>query len=316
LPIVGTVREMVDPLAAPQQAQLIARITQRVLRGVQLGEWDLTSHPVDDGSSLALDDQDFMPDLGPRLVSSTARFPAMNASENIVAAGQVFSTAFAQDRKLRTASIATLCRSAVEASAKTIWLLSGSSREVRRARCVGSIECEREYQSKDLDVEEATFAIRTDEARHAEYQWFQQRRAEFNERQEAIASLPESARERPPGVTGCVSHAAEWIDANPPADPFGELSSLGMTLLTKSFYPVGSSFIEGLRWVREYMQRDADLLRLTLTGFATAVIMTECAVALIEAQSVNAASAGTRAQNYPPGIASTVATWSARYPRF
>ena len=115
---------MTDPLAGIQQAQLIARITQRVLRGVQLGEWGLTSHPVDDGSSLALDDQDFMPDLGPRLVSSTARFPAMNASENIVAAGQVFSTALTQERKLRTASVATLCRSAVEASAKTICFLA------------------------------------------------------------------------------------------------------------------------------------------------------------------------------------------------
>ena len=29
--------------------------------------------------------------------------------------------------------------------------------------------------------------------------------------------------------------------------------------------------------------------------------------------SINAASAGTRAQNYPAGIASTVALWSARY---
>ena len=110
-----------------------------------------------------------------------------------------------------------------------------------------------------------------------------------------------------------MNHAAEWIDANPPADPLGELSSLGMSLLTRSFYSVGSSFVHGLRWVREYMQRDTDLLRLTLTGFATAVIMTECAVALFEAQSINAASAGTRAQDYPAGIASTVASWSTRY---
>src|ERR1700759_1857808 len=114
---------MTESFAGIQQAQLIARITQRVLRGMQLGEWSLGSHPVDDGSSLALDDQDFMPELGTCLVSSTARFPAMNASENIVAAGQLFSAALTQERKLRTASVATLCRSAVEESAKTIWLL-------------------------------------------------------------------------------------------------------------------------------------------------------------------------------------------------
>jgi len=304
---------MTDPIAGIQQAQLIGRITQRVLRGVQLGEWGVGSHPVDDGSSLALDDQDFMLDLGSCLVSSTARFPAMNATENIVAAGQVFSHALTQERKLRTASVATLCRSAVEGSAKTIWLLSDTSREVRRARCLGSIEGELEYQTNDMDVEEATFAIRNDGARDAEYQRFQQRRQKFNERLDAITSLPKSARETPPGCTGYVHQAAEWIDANPPADPFGELSSLGMTLLTKSFYSVGSSFVHGLRWVREYMQRETDLLRLTVTGFATAVIMTECAVALFEAQSINAATTATRAQNYPAGIASTVAEWSARY---
>jgi hypothetical protein len=304
---------MTDPLAGIQQAQLITRITQRALRGVQLGEWGRTGRPVDDGSSLALDDRDFMPDLGPRLVSSTARFPAMNASENIAAAGQVFSAALTQERKLRTAPVATLCRSAVEASAKTIWLLGDTRREVRRARCLGAIESECEYQSHDIDIEEATFAIRNDDARHAEYQRFQQRRQKFDARVEAITSLPESARERPPDFTGCVNYAAGWIDTNPPADPFGELSSLGMSLLTRSFYSVGSSFVLGLGWVREYMQRDADLLRLTLTGFSAAVIITECAVALFEAQSINAASAGTRAQNYPAGIASTVGSWSARY---
>ena len=62
-----------------------------------------------------------------------------------------------------------------------------------------------------------------------------------------------------------------------------------------------------------YVQSETDLLRMTATGFAAAVIMTECAVALFEAQSINEASAPTRAQNYPAGIASTVAAWSARY---
>ncbi len=304
---------MTDAFAGILQAQLIARISQRALRGMQLGEWEPTRHPVDAGSSLALDDQDFMPDLGPCLVSSTARFPAMNATENVVAAGQVFSAALTQERKLRTASVATLCRSAVEASAKTIWLLSDTDRAVRRARCLGSIERESEAQSRDIDIEEATFAIRIDEARHVEYQRFQQRRQKFNERLEAIASLPESARERPPDFTGYLLHAAAWIDANPPADPFGELESLGMSLLARSFCSVGSSFAHGLRWIREYMQRETDLLRLTVIGFASAVSMTECALALLEAQSINAASRATRAQSYPAGIASTVASWSVRY---
>ena len=56
----------------------------------------------------------------------------MNATEDLYAAGQVHAQAIT-DRKLRTAAASTLCRAAIESSAKTIWLLSDTSREVRRA---------------------------------------------------------------------------------------------------------------------------------------------------------------------------------------
>jgi hypothetical protein len=95
-----------DPRARLDKAMLIARITGRVVRGYELGQWGLSSHPIDEGNSLAADDADFMPELGPSLVSSTARFPAMGASEQLLAAGQVHAQAIT-DGKLRTRSVAT-----------------------------------------------------------------------------------------------------------------------------------------------------------------------------------------------------------------
>ena len=83
---------------------LVLRVTDRAVRTWPLGEWALLRRVLPDGgstapdprrfmpdkgSSLALDDLDFMPELGAHVVSSTARFPVMNAAENLVGAGQV-----------------------------------------------------------------------------------------------------------------------------------------------------------------------------------------------------------------------------------
>ena len=157
---------------------LIARITARVVRGYELGQWGLSSHQVDDDSSLAADDRHFMPELGPRLVSSTARFPAMGASEQLLAAGQVHAEAIT-DGKLRTQAVATLCRAAVEASAKTIWLLGDTSRDVRRARCLGFIAHERNYQLGFLSIEEKVLNERTDNMKATDYQGFLKHRQEL-----------------------------------------------------------------------------------------------------------------------------------------
>src|ERR1700694_5012826 len=185
-----------ERMAGLRKAQLMLRITERVVRAWRLGEWallrqvrpdgssrepDRQRFMPDKGSSLALDDERFMPDIGEHVVSSTARFPAMSASENLVGAAQVHATAV-QEGRTRTASIATLCRSAIASSAQTIWLLSDPSRDVRRARCLGYIERERSYQQPFIDLEEEVFTIRTDAAKATDYQDFQRHRADYDKR--------------------------------------------------------------------------------------------------------------------------------------
>jgi hypothetical protein len=266
----------------------------------------------DQGSSLALDDDGFMPDIGTRVVSSTARFPVMSAAENLVGAGQAHSAAL-QEHRLSTTSVASLCRCAIESSAKTIWLLSETSRDVRRARCLGFNERERSYQQPFIDIEQEDLAQRTDPQQLADQQRFQQHVADYDRRIDAITSLPDTAREKPPRkFEKVVEQAAEWIDANPPPHAASELSQ-GMTLGAKHFYAFGSSFVHGFKWMNDYVGGEVDLLKMVAAGFGGAVIVTECAVALFEAQSGTPDTASRRQKNYPDWLATTVASWSPRY---
>ncbi|MGB8211147.1 MAG: hypothetical protein WCF69_26795 [Mycobacterium sp.] len=318
-----------DPIATfLQKAQIMMRITERALRTQRLGEWallrqvrpdgsskdpDVRHFLPDRGSSLALDDAGFIPELSERLVCSTARFPVVNACENLVGAAQVHATALAEKR-IRTASVAALCRAAIESSAKTIWLLSDTSREVRRARCLGYIERERSYQQAFDNIEEEIFKVRTDPAKATDYQAFLRHRARYESRLNAIASLPETARIRPTRrFEKIVKSSAEWIDADQPPHARTELSKLGMTLGAMRCYSFGSSFVHGFKWIDDYVGGEEDLLKLMADGFAAALIMTESAVALFEAQSTSEARAIVRRKNYPEWLVPTVDAWGPRY---
>jgi hypothetical protein len=317
-----------DPLAGLRRAQIAMRITQRVVRAWRLSEWaflrqvnpdnssterDAAPFMPDDGSSLARDDEGFMPALGTHVVSSTARFPVMCAAENLVGAGQAHGAAF-KERRLASTSVASLCRCAFESSAKTLWLLSETSRDVRRARCLGFNEKERQYQQPYIDIEHEVLTLRTDPQQSADLEKFRQHVADYDTRVSAITSLPDAARVRPPrGFEKIVARAAEWIDANPPPHAADEMPSSGMTLAAKHFYAYGSSFVHGYKWMTDYIGNEEDILRMVADGFGAAVIMTECAVALFEAQAGTAESADRRKKNYPHWLVPTVAAWSPRY---
>jgi hypothetical protein len=63
---------------------VLKRTYDRAKRGRDLKDWGLRPQPLDQGSSLALDDGDFMAELG-GLVNITALFPIMNATDNLAA---------------------------------------------------------------------------------------------------------------------------------------------------------------------------------------------------------------------------------------
>ena len=315
-----------------RRADLMWSITDRAVRSWRLGEWallyqvradnssrgpDPARFVPDKGSSLARDDSGFMPELGEmgqNLVSSTARVPAMTAAENLVGASQVHGAAI-QQKRTNNVSTGTLCRSAIENAAKTIWLICDPSREIRRARCLGYTARERSYQKPYIEIEEEVFAVRTDSSKAAEYQTFLATKQKYEKRHDVITSLPEDKLIRPPRkFENLVAAAAKWIDDNPPPHVTNaDGLQRGMTLGAQRFYAFGSSFVHGYKWMSDYVGGERDVLAQISDGLAAAVIMTECAVALFEAQATHPARSVVRGRNYPPWLEPTVAAWRPRY---
>lgn len=253
------------------------------------------------------------PDKRGNLVSTNARFPAMTAAENLVGAVQVHGAAL-QQRRTSNLSIGTLCRSAIENAAKTVWLLCDPDRAVRRARCLGYTARERSYQKGYIEIEEQIYALRGDNS-SPQHRVFQETKRRYEGRHELIEALPEDQVIRPPRkFEKIVKAAAKWIDENPPPH-VTEANGLqdGMTIGAQRFYAFGSSFVHGYKWMSDYITGERDILAQISDGLAAAVIMTECAVALYEAQSTHPARAVVRQRNYPHWLEPTVAAWRPRY---
>lgn len=318
---------MDDPAAWQRKLGVVLRITERAIRTWPLNEWALlhqllpdgdSSRPEplrfrpDKGSSLGFDDLGFVPELGDNLVSSTARYPVMMATENLVGAAQVHGRAFEQ-RRTNAASVASLCRCAIEASARTIWLLAGTSRNERRARCLGYIQSERQPQQAFIRIEEKVFAKRDVATDDPEYQDFLRHRADYERGQTLISSVPKNERKKPPGqYSDIVAWSARWIDENPPVHAL-EQTSLGMELGADRFYSSASSFVHGFKWMSTYIHEDVDTLAVVADGLAAALVMTESAIALFEAQATHPARVVVRRKNYPDWLAPTVDEWALRY---
>jgi hypothetical protein len=311
------------------KARLMWSNVDRASRAWRVGEWALLRQVRPDGSSkprdpfrflpdkgsvLDLDDAHFIPGLGERLVSSTARFPVMNAAECLVGASQAFGASL-QQKRTSTLSTGILCRSAIENSAKTIWLLADPRRATRRARCLGYTEREIRYQEGYIAAETRFLAARTDDGRDAAHRIFAETEQRYRERLKLLTSLPKSARQRPPkDYEFFIRWAGEWIDKNPPPHiTAADGLRYGMSIGAERFYVVGSSFVHGYKWMTAYIGTEEDVLAQLADSLAAALIMTECAVALFEAQSTHTARRRMRRKNYPEYLEPTVSAWRPLY---
>lgn len=300
-----TSQQLGDPL---KLAERLLRIGGRAARAHELHTWGLNPQDTDPGSSLTLDDEGFMLEFDGHVIRDHAFWPVATATDNLATAAQVF-TAATQSRQLHAASVMTLCRSALETSARTIWLLSDTDPEVRRSRCVAVMAKEME-ERKWFDINEGQYLKSGQISAPAE------QAAKFDAHlaeQTRLRDIAKAARTEPaPGFTKTIEKASEWIDANVPAHDSGELAMNGMSVGAKRFYSLGSSFVHGYKWAVDYA-RDGHLFSMLADGFAASVNMTECAIALIEAQAQRPNGKTDREYHYPKTLAPTVREWSKLY---
>jgi hypothetical protein len=295
---------MPDPRLA-----VLQRTIDRANRGRALKQWGLRPQPYSPGSSLALDDDGFMEELG-GLVNVTALFPIMNATDNLAAIADLIEFR-PTSKNAHITSLCALCRTAAESAAKTIWLLSPTDRAERQARCIGFTYSELDAQRGFHAAERKRFRAQPGYETDPTYAQFVEHVRLFDER---VAMMNGLRREKAPNSSGFVTKAGKWIDAHLPAHDQSGLFDVGFESGVERFYMLGSGFVHGYKWAMDYVQTgEIETFRMVADGLAAAVGMAECAVALYEAQAQLRGAPTSRQQFYPDSLKPTIAKWSAFY---
>jgi hypothetical protein len=294
---------------------VLVRIDERAARGRELYQWGLHPHHAQPGSPLAADDAAFeaaypLALAGGVALTEEALFPAMSATENLNSAGILVA-----DRKttrgLHAGSIMQLCRAALEASARSIWLMSGPDEDTRRDRCLSLLMRELTEQSRFLRLEEEDVCGGKNPpppAKIAELQSHRQNQADL------VKRLKEGYEfNTPENFSNTIALAAKWVDDHVPAHDTGEIANSGLAAGAKRFYCIGSSFVHGYRWAVDY-GRGGHLLGMIADGLAAAVNMTECAVALFEAACRGPeASESDELPYVPDRLRPTITAWTGLF---
>ncbi|MFE3254247.1 hypothetical protein ACFXPS_29815 [Nocardia sp. NPDC059091] len=303
---------MAAALAALFKSSVQTRITERAARGAEFRQWAVTLTDPPNGSSMQLDDEGFLQEIGTAYpMAQYARFPVSSAAEHLAAAEVLVSDWFngavpppAASRSWPS-SVLVLCRSAMEAAARTIWLIGDPSREVRRQRCAAEV-------AKELG-EMLRWAEKDRDASVGDGQDV----ATFEETVEKLEAAISKAKASSggitaPGFTAMTALGAAWIDANPPKHADGLLSGRPFELMTKASYAIGSSFTHGYSWTLNVLNNQDEQYGLVADLLMSAVLLTETAVALFEAQML---APGEQWQNehLPARLEPTIADWAPRY---
>ncbi|BDX32480.1 hypothetical protein TUM20985_30270 [Mycobacterium antarcticum] len=294
---------MVDPRLA-----VLERTYARARRGRALKDWGLRPQPYDPGSSLALDDDGFMVDIG-GLVNVTALFPIMNATDNLAAVADLIEFR-PTSKNAHISSLSTLCRTALESAAKTIWLLSPTDRADRQARCIGFTYSELDAQRGFHAAERKRFHSQPGYEQDPTYPKFVEHVRLFDER---IALMNRQRRDKAPNSSGFVTSAGKWVDSHPPVHDHGGLFRDGFASAVDRFYTLGSGFVHGYKWAMDYVKRELDSFAMVADGLGAAVGMAECAVALYEAQAQRQGAPTSRQQLHPDSLRPTISNWAALY---
>lgn len=300
-----------DPLVFLER---FGRIAQRAVRANELLQWGLNPQNADAGSCMATDDEGLMSDFGERRFESAALWPLMSATDSVSSAANIFLQG-TQTRQLHAPAMAALCRSAIESSGRVIWLLSPEDRQIRRDRCTAIALAEMKEQTNHNGDEVA--ALRTGEVKAPpeERKEFtagsKDLRARYDQLNQNYAKNPDREKVRPFGTTAEL--AAEWIQCHVPAHDSGEISKNGMAFGVKRIYGITSAVMHGYKWANDYLN-NGDLFAMLADSFAAAVNLTECGIALFEAQAQDHRDTTSRTRHYPARLLPTVVQWSSLYP--
>lgn len=308
-----------------QRVEILQRTNAKAKRGAELKPWamQVKRQLVDPGSSLANDDDGFMTDYAGDMVSGTALFPIINAIDSLTAVSELIDGRDdSGDRKgsgdHHTSSNLTLTRMAAESAATTIWLLSNPDRAMRRSLSVRFTASELNAQRAFHRSTRKRFDQYPDTKQSVAYREFLEHVRLFDERVEMLKlGMQQTPKANVSDGGFVVAAAAKWLDQHPPQHDPSDLygNAYGFEDVAARFYNLNSAIVHGLKWPLDYMPNgEIDMARMIVEAVNIAVTMSECAVALFEAQAQNHTTNTDRPILYPDRLQPSVETWAALYP--
>lgn len=102
---------------------LIDRIETRFARAAELHQWGTNPHAPEPGSVMAADENGLLTNFSSNPVMWMASYPIATGTENMLAAGYMFSKRH-ETRKTRIGPVLAECRGALESASRAIWLPS------------------------------------------------------------------------------------------------------------------------------------------------------------------------------------------------
>lgn len=185
--------------------------------------------------------------------------------------------------------------------------MSPAERGDRRARAAGlariGIEHAREYHSEAIAAHDNKLLVLPDETYKQS-----NHRLQFHQKElEVLETLPQQNGRK---YTELVRKAANWIQENPPKHTT-DIDKKHFPTIMKMQYRVCSSFTHGHSWPTDLVHGPSAMFSMMADAIATAVVSTECAIALFEAQSTDPTSG--RINYYPDRLNPTIEEWRGRY---
>lgn len=260
-----------------------ARIDSRTEEARLFAKWRVNPSQPRPGSPLDLDDSGYFSAVVTENVSSSpirdhALFPTMAAAENLTTVVRLIDD-WDRNGQMRSMSVVTLCRSALESSARAVWLLSPPERSERRSRALRMVKAEILGQKKFLTKQVAGY-----ESQGTRYESeLAALRSDLDKAIDVLSDLDAVAGA--PTIEQQIELASAWVDetaVNPQHTP--------MASMAKSMYSIASGFAHGYAWTTKHMQETTDLFNITADFLYVATTMLSAAVILHETQSAASSS--------------------------
>ncbi|WP_454195792.1 hypothetical protein [Nocardia sp. Marseille-Q1738] len=280
---------------------VVDRIEERFDRAAELHRWGTNPHPSEPGSVMAADENGFLTDFSSNPVMWMASYPIAMATESMAAAGYIFGQRH-ETRKTRVGPVLAECRGALESASRAVWLLSPLDRAERRNRITRAMREDARQESNFLQFLTAVNPADID----AKLRQTKQERY-LNDLRIHATGLPKMI-----GHLDATTEAGEWLVANPPPHAT-DLVRANLHDLATMLYSLTSGFTHGLPWTVDY-GRNGNVFSMIADAIACAVLVTESAIALYEAQAQpKAGRARMSSDQFPERLRPTVTTWSNLY---